>query len=128
MSNRNWIRVFIGVVFLGLLSTASAAAMWNANRTTYFTFNRSVQIPGATLPAGTYVFELADPNHSLDVVRVLSKDRKRVFLTAFTRPAERPRDKKLEAAIVFGETSPGIAPPIKVWYPQDERTGRQFIY
>ena len=127
--NRNWIRVFIGVVFLGLLSTASTGAMiGNAKRTTYFTFSRSVQIPGVTLPAGTYVFELADPDHSLDVVRVLNKERNRVYLTAFTRPVERSRASKLDAAIVFAETSPGIAPPIKVWYPQDERTGRQFIY
>src|SRR5689334_17713043 len=95
MSNRHVIRVIMGALFLRLLCTASAAAMWKPNRTTFFTFSRSVQIPGAALPAGTYLFELADPNHSLDVVRVLSKDRKRVYLTAFTRPVERSREKKL---------------------------------
>ena len=54
MANRKWLHVAFGVVILGLLSTASTGAIWNARRTTYFTFNRAVQIPGASLAAGTY--------------------------------------------------------------------------
>ena len=49
MVNRKWLHLAFGVVILGLLSTASTGAIWNARRTTYFTFNRAVQIPGASL-------------------------------------------------------------------------------
>jgi len=128
MRNRTWLRFAFGIVLIGVLSSASTGAFWNPNRTTYFTFNRSVQIPGATLPAGTYIFELVDLNGPLDVVRVLNKDRSHAYLTAFTRLVERPHSSKLDAAIVLGETPAGTPPQIKVWYPQDERTGRQFIY
>lgn len=128
MVHRNWLHVVFGVVILGLLSTASTGAIWNAKRTTYFTFSRSVQIPGMTLAAGTYVFELADPNGPMDVVRVLSKDRSKVYLTAFTHFVERSTKGKMEAKIVFGEASVGNPPQIKVWYPESERTGREFVY
>ncbi len=124
---RKWLHVAFGVVILGLLSTASTGAIWNPNRTTYFTFNRTVQIPGATLPAGTYIFELADGN-SRDLVRVMSRDRSKVYLTAFTRFVQRSPHGPLDSAIVFAETPAGTPPAIKVWYPEDEITGRQFIY
>ena len=128
MVNRNWLQVVFSVVIFGLLSTASAGAIWNAKRTTYFTFSRAVQIPGVTLAAGTYVFELADPNGPLDVVRVLNKNRSKVYLTAFTRFVDRPATGKMKAAIVFGEASGGNPRRIKAWYPESERTGRQFVY
>jgi hypothetical protein len=127
MATRKWLHVAFGVVILGLLSTSSAGAIWNAKRTTYFTFNRGVQIPGASLPAGTYVFELADAN-TLDLVRVMSRDRTKVYLTAFTRMVQRPNRGSLDPTIVFGETPAGAPPAIKVWFPQGELTGRQFIY
>jgi hypothetical protein len=127
MATRKWLYAAFGVVILGLLSTASTGAIWNAKRTTYFTFNRSVQIPGATLPAGTYIFELADPN-ILDVVRVMSRDRSHVYMTAFTRFVQRSPRGPLDSAIVFAETPAGTPPAIKVWYPEDEMTGRQFVY
>jgi hypothetical protein len=127
MTNRKWLQVAFGVVILALMSTASTGAMWNAKRTTYFTFTGAVQIPGASLPAGTYIFELASEN-VLDVVRVMNKNRTKVYLTAFTTPVTRPDARKLDAGIVLGEARPGTPPSIKVWYAQDERTGRQFIY
>jgi hypothetical protein len=127
MTTRKWLHVAFGVVILGLLSTASTGAIWNAKRTTYFTFNRAVEIPGMSLPAGTYVFELADPN-TLNLVRILSRDRHRVYLTAFTKFVARPNTGNMDSALAFGESSAGKPPAIKVWYPQDETTGRQFIY
>jgi hypothetical protein len=125
MVNRKWLHVAFGVVLLGLLSTASTGASWN--RTTNFTFSGAVKIPGVTLSAGTYIFELVDSNR-LDLVRVMSKDRKKVYLTAFTQLVERPASGKLGLKIVLSETRPGVPPAINVWYPQDDHLGRQFIY
>lgn len=127
MTNRKWLHVAFGVVLLGLVSTASTGAIGTPNRTTNFTFSGAVQIPGAVLPAGTYTFELATSNN-LDLVRVMSKDRKKVYLMAFTILVERAEKRNLDTKLVLGETPAGTPPPIKVWYPQDERTGRQFIY
>jgi hypothetical protein len=34
------------------------------------TFSDPVKVPGTTLPAGTYVFELVNPASSIDVVKI----------------------------------------------------------
>ena len=128
MFTRKLFHVVCGVVILGVLVTAATGAMPNPKRTTYFTFSKSVDLPGVTLSAGTYVFELADPSASWEVVRVTSRDRHHVYLTAFTKPIQRPANGRLNAAIVFGEVSAANPPRIMAWYPQEERTGRQFVY
>ena len=127
MRTCKWLHVAFGVVILGLVSTASTSAIWNTDRTTYFTFSHTVQIPGVSLPPGTYVFELVSPN-ARDVVRVRNKARTKVYLTAFTRLVERPKGKNLDTAIVLSESVAGKPPAIKVWYPEDDSMGRQFIY
>lgn len=112
---------------LMVLATSSIGAM-NANRTTYFTFSKAVQLPGVTLPAGTYIFEVVNPNTSSDVVRVQSRDRSKLYLLQITLKVERPRTRGLKPAIVLGEQPAGNPPAVKSWFPQDETIGRQFIY
>src|SRR5689334_10938119 len=78
-----------------LRSTAfAAAASIHANteaaRTQYVTFSGAVALPGVTLHSGTYIFELADPEAAHDIVRVMSRDRRTVYLSAFTREIPRP--------------------------------------
>jgi hypothetical protein len=128
MFTRKLLYTISGIVLLGVLATSSAGAQWDNKRTTYFTFSKAVQLPGVSLAAGTYIFEVADPDHAWDVVRVSSRDRSLVYLTAFTRITERPRDKNLEPVIVLGEASASNPPRIKAWYAQGERVGRQFLY
>ena len=117
-----------GVILLGALATASVGAFIDSRRTTYFTFSRAVQMPGVTLPAGTYIFEVANHQGDGDVVRVLSRDRSKVHLMRFTRPIYRPSSGKLEATITLGESPAGNPPPVKAWYPQSEIRGREFLY
>ena len=117
-----------GVILLGALATASLGAFIDSRRTTYFTFSRAVQMPGVTLPAGTYIFEVANHEGDGDIVRVLSRDRSKVHLMKFTRPIYRPASRALEATITLGESSAGNPPPVKAWYPQSETRGHEFIY
>ena len=124
---RKMLHVACGAVILGVLATASTGAMGDSRRT-YFTFNQPVHLPGVSLPAGTYVFSLPEPASAWNLVRVTNREGTQVYLTALTRLIDRPADKKLDAVIVFGEASGNTPPPINVWYPQGDRTGRQFIY
>jgi hypothetical protein len=128
MLTRKWLHVFGAVLILGVLATSSTDAVSSAKRTTYFSFSKPVRLPGVSLPAGTYIFEIADPSASFEIVRVSSRDRRHVYLSAFTRLVHRPAKEKLDHAIVLGERSADTPPPIQVWYPQDERLGRQFLY
>jgi len=96
--------------------------------TTYLTFNRAVALPGVALGAGTYIFELASPNGDHSLVRVSSRDRKKIYLTAFTNAIERPSNMPEDQMVTFGEASASAPPPITAWYPSGSSTGRAFIY
>jgi len=118
----------VGTVLLALAVVELAATATVPERTTYLTFTRVVKVPGATLTSGTYIFELVDSLAAPGVVRVSSRDRKISYFMGFTKAVERPRDLRLDASVTLGEAAPGAAPPIDVWWPIGERTGRKFIY
>jgi hypothetical protein len=119
---------FLGVV-LGLVTVAvTTHAMSLGDHATFLTFNRPVGLPGVALGTGTYVFELAEPNSSNSIVRVLSADRQRVYLMAFTYPIMRPANMRRGQVVAFGESSEGAPTPITAWFPEGSNTGREFIY
>ena len=128
MLNRNSLLAAFGAVVLGGLVTASAHAWTTSQMTTRLTFSGAVALPNVVLPAGTFLFERADPSASLDIVRVLSKDRLQVYFTGHTRHVERPVGMRRDRAVVFGEARRGDPLPIVAWYPVGSALGYQFIY
>ncbi len=120
----------IGALFLGLVAAAgSSIAAGNVDtHTNYITFSRSVALPGVELAAGTYIFETPTNAMSNSVVRVSSRDRRKVYLTAFTRQVERPRDDRGKLLITLGEAKSGSVPPVSAWFPIGDSIGHQFIY
>jgi hypothetical protein len=96
--------------------------------TNYLTFSGPVALPGVELRAGTYIFERALPDGDPSLVRVLSRDRRQIFLTAFTNTVPRPDNMSRDQAVSLGETARGVPPPITAWYPLGTSTGHQFIY
>ena len=70
--------------------SAGARAVTSAHKTMYLTFSQPVQLPGVSLGTGTYIFEIANPNTSGDVVRVLSRDRSTSYFMGFTRARPAP--------------------------------------
>ena len=112
---RKIVHTLCGVVLLGVLATSSTGAM-TFHRTTYFTFSGAVAMP-----------RVANPDGGSNVVRVLSRDRKKTYLMGLTRGVDRPRG-NLDATITLGETAPGAPPKVKAWFPESETHGREFIY
>jgi len=51
-----------------------AAAVDGWDKRTMLTFSQAVEIPGTVLPAGTYLFQLADSPASRHVVQVFDQD------------------------------------------------------
>jgi hypothetical protein len=125
---RRIVHTLCGIVLLGVLTTSSTGASMDTRQTTHFTFSGPVRLPGVTLPAGTYTFEVANPFSGSDIVRVTSRDRSKVYAMQFTRFVHRESTGTLNATIALGETSAGNPPPVKAWYPQFETRGREFIY
>jgi hypothetical protein len=115
-----------GVLLFALVLSATSFAWNTAARTNSLTFRSAVALPGVTLPAGTYLFEVV-PDHT-DIVRVLSTNRRTVHYTGFTRVIERPARMSVSEAVTFGEAARGMPHPIRAWYPIGLPEGRAFIY
>jgi hypothetical protein len=116
----------LAAVLTGLAATAPMHA-GTEMRTQYLTFSQPVTLPGVALRAGTYIFEMPSPNASPDVVRVMSRDRKTVYFTAFTRSVDRPSAMPTAQLITMREAAKDQPASIAVWW-SDARTGRQFVY
>jgi hypothetical protein len=111
-----------------LTVTASTSALSELPRhTTYLTFNTPISLPGVSLPAGTYIFELADSQTSEQVVQVLSRDRAHTYLLTLTRNIVRPKGLG-DRFITFAEGRVGATPRVAAWYPFNDSTGHEFIY
>jgi len=128
MLARTKLAAALAVVMVGALLGTSTRADDNPKKTTYLTFSAPVALPGVTLGTGTYIFELPEPEGAWNAVRVLSRDRSIIYYTGFTRPVNRPAGMSRAQAITFAEAQPNVARPIAVWWPQNESTGRQFVY
>jgi hypothetical protein len=99
---------------------------FNTQERTFLTFSNSVELPGMTLPAGTYTFRLAD-TQSRSIVQVLSQDEKEVHGQFLFVPAER-QTVTGETVITFRETREGATPAVQYWYYPGEKIGKEFIY
>jgi LPXTG-motif cell wall-anchored protein len=94
---------------------------------TYFTFSQPVTLPGVTLPAGTYLFRVADPTGSRKVVQVLSEDGKNAYAMLLSIAVQRP-DVPDEPEVHFMETPASTPAAVKIWWYPGESTGHEFIY
>lgn len=125
--NRKAVLVLCGAAVVGVF----AAALGNAstfNKTTYLKFSGAVALPGTTLDKGEYIFAIANPTSSGNVVVVKSRHGSKVHGLFLTLPVIRPANARNDAMVTLGEGRPGAPPPIKAWFPMGETTGYQFIY
>lgn len=128
MFNRRSLLTVCAVAAVAVLGAASMDAWTSEPRLNHLTFNRSVTLPGVVLAPGAYTFEVAVPTGSSDIVRVRSRDGRRVYYTGFTIGVRRPHGMPADRALTFGEAPAGEAIPITAWYPIGLSTGYQFLY
>jgi hypothetical protein len=111
---------------VAVLTTRVLAQETNTQELTYLTFSNNVELPGVTLPAGTYTFRLAD-TPTRNVVQVLDRDQKKVMGQWLFVQAERPEAAK-DTLIMFKENREGATPAVQYWFFPGERIGKEFIY
>jgi len=123
-------RLFVsGVVAVAVvaLTTPTPASGVTFDKLTYLTFNTPVQVPGATLSAGTYRFHLTNTETSRNVLQVLSNDGSTVFAMFNTIPDGRTLLTG-EAAMTFRETPAGVPPAARSLFYGGEYHGYEFVY
>jgi len=124
---------FISAVALAAVmapATAQAQDVADVKRLTILTFSEPVQLPGKTLPAGKYRFEIADINSAPHTVRVLSEDGQTVHGTfatlASTAPKRDLRDQ--DTLLMFSERPSGQPQAAREWFYPGRSIGEEFIY
>ncbi len=118
------------LVAAALMAATVAVAPARADETdklTYLTFSKSVQLPGVTLPAGRYRFQLADTQESRRVIKVQSEDGKKQLAMLLSVPNQL-RDIPKDPVVLFTETAQGQPDAVKAWNYPGERIGYEFIY
>ena len=85
-------------------------------------FNLPVEIPGARLPAGVYIFRLLGPQ----LLQVQSITRSKVYATFFTIPSSPVGDTSRES-ISFEVTGENETPRIVAWHVPGA-AGHEFLY
>ena len=102
-------------------------ATMNPSHMVKITFSQPVGLPGVTLGAGTYIFEVANPMSGADVVRVLSNDRSTSYFQRIAYKVRRPYNLPPTEAISLGEPAmPGSPAPVLAWW--HEGSGHELIY
>jgi hypothetical protein len=122
-------------VFMKAACCAAALAMFAAsparadvwNKKTFLTFSGPVQVPGVTLPAGTYTFKLADLTGSRHVVQIFDKDEKKIYTTILAIPDQR-LEPSAKPVVLFSERAAGTPQAIKAWFYPGETIGNEFVY
>ena len=94
---------------------------------TVLTFSGPVELPGVVLPAGTYVFKLADSQSDRNIVQVFNKDENKIYATILAIPDYRmePTDKTV---VTFEERPRGTPEAMRAWFYPGSTYGEEFVY
>jgi hypothetical protein len=98
-----------------------------ANKKTKLTFSGPVQVPGATLPAGTYVFKLMDSSADRHIVQVTNVRGDKTYATILAIPDYRINATS-KTVMYFGERKSGTPPAVKSWFYPGDNYGDRFVY
>src|SRR5260221_2429661 len=120
------IRAGCGIATVACLMYSTGFAQPADKRTT-FSFSGPVALPGVTLPAGQYLFRLANPDGDRKVVQVLSADGSKPYGMFFSMSADRAEPPSTPE-VRFIETGAGMPAAIRTWWYPGERSGYEFIY
>jgi hypothetical protein len=115
-------------MLLTMSATPALAQGQPMDARTEFTFNQPVELPGVTLPAGTYIFRFVDGTTGRKVMQVQAKDASsKTFGMFLTINAQRPTPSD-DAELRFLETPAGQPAAVKTWWYPGNTIGREFIY
>jgi LPXTG-motif cell wall-anchored protein len=108
-----------------LISVAAFADDWN--KKSIVNFSQTIEVPGKTLPAGTYVFKVANNDANRFLVQVWNKDETELIDTVQAIPNQRltPTDK---VVMTFGEAPPNQPDALRAWFYPGHDSGFEFAY
>jgi hypothetical protein len=108
-----------------ILTPIARAEQWD--KETIVTFSGPIEVPGKVLPAGTYVFKIANSQSDRQVVQIFTQDQRKVLASIQAVPDFRlhPTDKPV---ISFEERPSGEPEALQSWFYPGESYGVHFVY
>lgn len=122
--NKSYIVAGLLIAFMLFFEIAAHADV--RNQATKLTFSESIQIPGRVLPAGTYLFTIANPDTGRNIVQVFNTEGTVLYATLLTVSAERPEPAD-DAVVTLAEGSGGPDALLKWFYP-GSLAGNELLY
>ena len=117
--------VLFTLLFGAILAPSARADQWD--KKTIVTFSDAVEVPGQVLPAGTYIFRLADSPTDRHIVQIWNADETQILATTITIP--NTRFETPDKSIFEFEERAGDSPmALKVWFYPGDSAGQEFIY
>jgi hypothetical protein len=113
----------LALLFAGTFVAKSSVS----DKLTIFTFSQPVELPGVSLPAGTYAFKVLDSLADRNIVQVWDKDQKKLYGTFLAIPDYTPNPSN-KTIIKFSERTPGAPKAVKEWFYPGESMGWEFVY
>jgi hypothetical protein len=121
------IRIGLAVSVFGFAAVSMAHAAQTRDNKTTLTFSQPVEIPGHVLPAGTYVFRLADSLSDRHIVQVFNADGSRIIATVLAINNYRLTATN-KTVISFNEVPRGSPETIRAWFYPGNNFGQEFVY
>jgi hypothetical protein len=111
----NQMKINKGYIILGLMIALTLFFELTAHaepldQTTKLTFSEPIQIPGEVLPAGPYLFRLADTDSGQHIVQIFNADGAVPYATVLAIATERPYPTG-DTAITLAEQGTGNRKP-----------------
>ena len=126
MNQKKWLMG--AVCAAALLAAVPASAQMNVtDKTTHVTFNTTVELPGLTLPPGTYTFKLKDHTVNRHIVQVFDRDGKKLGSDILAMPARR-MERTDETVVTFHEVPANMTPAVRFWFYPNDQVGEEFAY
>ena len=119
--------IIVGLILSFCLFFELAAHADEGNQETHLTFNTPIEIPGQALPAGTYVFQIAELAGNQDVVRIFNADRTVLYATLQTVSAERTEPTG-QTSITLADQGFGKPSVLVNWFYPGRTIGHEFVY
>jgi hypothetical protein len=115
----------LGGLLLTCAVTPANADAWN--KKTYVTTSQAIEVPGAVLPPGKYVFKLMESQSNRHIVQIMNAEENHVYTTnlAFAKERMNPADKTV---LTFYEMPGGGPEPIRAWFYPGDTIGQEFAY
>lgn len=110
-----------------LLIMAGVVSADQQNKKTVFTFKDSVQVPGSTLPAGTYVFKLANSDANRHIVQIYNQDETKLITTILAVPNSQLTPSG-ETIITYAKAPANQPAALEAWFYPGDNFGQQFVY